>query len=219
MSFIQVKKLGHKFNIKDKDGNVTGEKWAVKDMDFVAHKGQIIAVLGRNGSGKSTFARHLNGLYAPNQGTVWIQGDSDVLDTSREDDLLAIRRAVGMIFQNPDNQMVGNTVAEDVGFGLENLGFEAEEIWERINEVLRLTGMEAYLERNVSHLSGGQKQRLAIASVMAMSPECIVMDEATAMLDPVGSRQILDTLYHLNREFGIAIIMITHRMEEKVRED
>ena len=219
MSFIQVKKLGHKFNIKDKDGNVTGEKWAVKDMDFTAHKGQIIAVLGRNGSGKSTFARHLNGLYAPNQGTVWIQGDSDVLDTSREDDLLAIRRAVGMIFQNPDNQMVGNTVAEDVGFGLENLGFQAEKIWERINEVLRLTGMEAYLERNVSHLSGGQKQRLAIASVMAMSPECIVMDEATAMLDPVGSRQILDTLYRLNREFGIAIIMITHRMEETVRAD
>lgn len=219
MSFIQVRKLGHKFNIKDKDGNVTGEKWAVKDMDFDAHKGQIIAVLGRNGSGKSTFARHLNGLYAPNQGTVWIQGDSDVLDTSREDDLLAIRRAVGMIFQNPDNQMVGNTVAEDVGFGLENLGFQAEEIWERINEVLRLTGMEAYLERNVSHLSGGQKQRLAIASVMAMSPECIVMDEATAMLDPVGSRQILDTLYRLNREFCITIIMITHRMEETVRAD
>ena len=219
MGFIQVKKLGHKFNIKDKDGNVTGEKWAVKDMDFIAHKGQIIAVLGRNGSGKSTFARHLNGLYAPDQGTVWIQGDSDVLDTSREDDLLAIRRAVGMIFQNPDNQMVGNTVAEDVGFGLENLGFQAEKIWERINEVLRLTGMEAYLERNVSHLSGGQKQRLAIASVMAMSPECIVMDEATAMLDPVGSRQILDTLYHLNREFGITIIMITHRMEETVRAD
>ena len=219
MSFIQVKKLGHKFNIKDKDGNVTGEKWAVKDMDFTAHKGQIIAVLGRNGSGKSTFARHLNGLYAPDQGTVWIQGDSDVLDTSREDDLLAIRRAVGMIFQNPDNQMVGNTVAEDVGFGLENLGFQAEKIWERINEVLRLTGMEAYLERNVSHLSGGQKQRLAIASVMAMSPECIVMDEATAMLDPVGSRQILDTLYRLNREFGITIIMITHRMEETVRAD
>lgn len=219
MSFIQVKKLGHKFNIKDKDGNVTGEKWAVKGMDFIAHKGQIIAVLGRNGSGKSTFARHLNGLYAPDQGTVWIQGDSDVLETRREDDLLAIRRAVGMIFQNPDNQMVGNTVAEDVGFGLENLGFQAEEIWERINEVLRLTGMEAYLERNVSHLSGGQKQRLAIASVMAMSPECIVMDEATAMLDPVGSRQILDTLYRLNREFGITIIMITHRMEETVRAD
>jgi energy-coupling factor transporter ATPase len=219
MSFIQVRKLGHKFNIKDKDGNVTGEKWAVKDMDFDAHKGQIIAVLGRNGSGKSTFARHLNGLYAPNQGTVWIQGDSDVLDASREGDLLAIRRAVGMIFQNPDNQMVGNTVAEDVGFGLENLGFQAEKIWERINEVLRLTGMEAYLERNVSHLSGGQKQRLAIASVMAMSPECIVMDEATAMLDPVGSRQILDTLYHLNREFGITVIMITHRMEETVRAD
>ena len=219
MSFIQVKKLGHKFNIKDKDGNVTGEKWAVKDMDFIAHKGQIIAVLGRNGSGKSTFARHLNGLYAPDQGTVWIQGDSDMLETRREDDLLAIRRAVGMIFQNPDNQMVGNTVAEDVGFGLENLGFQAEKIWERINEVLRLTGMEAYLERNVSHLSGGQKQRLAIASVMAMSPECIVMDEATAMLDPVGSRQILDTLYRLNREFCITIIMITHRMEETVRAD
>ena len=219
MSFIQVKKLGHKFNIKDKDGNVTGEKWAVKDMDFVAHKGQIIAVLGRNGSGKSTFARHLNGLYAPDQGTVWIQGDSDLLETRREDDLLAIRRAVGMIFQNPDNQMVGNTVAEDVGFGLENLGFQAEKIWKRIYEVLQMTGMEAFLERNVSHLSGGQKQRLAIASVMAMSPECIVMDEATAMLDPAGSKQILDTLYQLNQEFGITIIMITHRMEETVRAD
>lgn len=221
MSFISVKDLGHKFNRKDRDGNITGEMWAVKDMNFTAHKGEIIAVLGKNGSGKSTFARHLNGLLAPDKGYVVIQKeDSSVsYNTANETDLLQIRQLVGMIFQNPENQLVGNTVAEDIGFGLENLGWRADAIWKRIDEVLKLTGMEAYVDRNATRLSGGQKQRLAIASVMAMAPSCIVMDEATSMLDPEGSRQILDTLYQLNREFGISIIMITHRIEETVAAD
>lgn len=221
MSFISVKDLGHKFNRKDRDGNITGEMWAVKDMNFTAHKGEIIAVLGKNGSGKSTFARHLNGLLAPDKGYVVIQKeDSGVpYNTANEEDLLQIRQLVGMIFQNPENQLVGNTVAEDIGFGLENLGWRADAIWKRIDEVLKLTGMEAYVDRNATRLSGGQKQRLAIASVMAMAPSCIVMDEATSMLDPEGSRQILDTLYQLNREFGISIIMITHRIEETVAAD
>lgn len=221
MSFISVKNLGHKFNRKDRDGNITGEMWAVKDMNFTAHKGEIIAVLGKNGSGKSTFARHLNGLLAPDKGYVVIQKeDSGVpYNTANEEDLLQIRQLVGMIFQNPENQLVGNTVAEDIGFGLENLGWRADAIWKRIDEVLKLTGMEAYVDRNATRLSGGQKQRLAIASVMAMAPSCIVMDEATSMLDPEGSRQILDTLYQLNREFGISIIMITHRIEETVAAD
>lgn len=221
MSFISVKNMGHKFNRKDRDGNITGEMWAVKDMNFTAHKGEIIAVLGKNGSGKSTFARHLNGLLAPDKGYVVIQKeDSDVsYNTANEEDLLQIRQLVGMIFQNPENQLVGNTVAEDIGFGLENLGWRADAIWKRIDEVVKLTGMEAYVDRNTTRLSGGQKQRLAIASVMAMAPSCIVMDEATSMLDPEGSRQILDTLYQLNREFGISIIMITHRIEETVAAD
>lgn len=221
MSFISVKNLGHKFNRKDRDGNITGEMWAVKDMNFTAHKGEIIAVLGKNGSGKSTFARHLNGLLAPDKGYVVIQKeDSDIsYNTANEADLLQIRQLVGMIFQNPENQLVGNTVAEDIGFGLENLGWRADAIWKRIDEVVKLTGMEAYVDRNATRLSGGQKQRLAIASVMAMAPSCIVMDEATSMLDPEGSRQILDTLYQLNREFGISIIMITHRIEETVAAD
>lgn len=221
MSFISVKNMGHKFNRKDRDGNITGEMWAVKDMNFTAHRGEIIAVLGKNGSGKSTFARHLNGLLAPDKGYVFIQKeDSDVsYNTANEEDLLQIRQLVGMIFQNPENQLVGNTVAEDIGFGLENLGWHADAIWKRIDEVLKLTGMEAYVDRNATRLSGGQKQRLAIASVMAMAPSCIVMDEATSMLDPEGSRQILDTLYQLNREFGISIIMITHRIEETVAAD
>ena len=190
MAFIKAEKLKHKFVRRDEQGEVQDVTLALDDVNIEVEEGQFIAVLGHNGSGKSTFAKHLNALLTPSEGTVWVDGK----DTAKDENILDIRKEAGMIFQNPDNQMVGNTVAEDVGFGLENLGFQTEEIWERINEVLRLTGMEAYLERNVSHLSGGQKQRLAIASVMAMSPECIVMDEATAMLDPVGSRQILYTI-------------------------
>ena len=222
MSLINAQKLGHKYKIKDKDGNVTGEKWAVKNMDFSARKGEIISILGKNGSGKSTFARHLNGLLAPDEGSVIIENNSRqgcFLCTDNENGLVDIRKEIGMIFQNPDNQMVGNTVAEDIGFGLENLGWSPGDIWERIYQILELTNMEDLRDRNVSHLSGGQKQRLAIASVMAMRPSCIVMDEATSMLDPENSKKVLDTLYQLNSDFGISIIMITHRVEETVDSD
>ncbi len=215
MSFINIKGLSHKFNIKDKDGNKVGENWAVKDIDFLADKGEMIAILGRNGSGKSTFARHLNGLLAPHEGTVIIGGR----DLTKESGLTAIRRQVGMVFQNPDNQIVGNTLAEDIGFGLENLEIESHDIWDKIDEMLELTGLAAYKYSNTSRISGGQKQRLAIASAMAMSPECIVLDEATSMLDPQGAKDILNLVLKLNREKKITVIMVTHKISEALMTD
>ncbi len=215
MSFINIKGLSHKFNIKDKDGNKVGENWAVKDVDFLADKGEMIAILGRNGSGKSTFARHLNGLLAPHEGTVIIGGR----DLTKESGLTAIRRQVGMVFQNPDNQIVGNTLAEDIGFGLENLGIESHDIWDKIDEMLELTGLAAYKYSNTSRISGGQKQRLAIASAMAMSPECIVLDEATSMLDPQGAKDMLNLVLKLNREKKITVIMVTHKISEALMTD
>ena len=215
MSFINIKGLSHKFNIKDKDGNKIGENWAVKDIDFLADKGEMIAILGRNGSGKSTFARHLNGLLAPHEGTVIIGGR----DLTKVSGLTAIRRQVGMVFQNPDNQIVGNTLAEDIGFGLENLGIESHDIWDKIDEMLELTGLAAYKYSNTSRISGGQKQRLAIASAMAMSPECIVLDEATSMLDPQGAKDMLKLVLKLNREKKITVIMVTHKISEALMTD
>lgn len=215
MSFINIKGLSHKFNINDKDGNKVGENWAVKDVDFLADKGEMIAILGRNGSGKSTFARHLNGLLAPHEGTVIIGGR----DLTKESGLTAIRRQVGMVFQNPDNQIVGNTLAEDIGFGLENLGIESHDIWNKIDEMLELTGLAAYKYSNTSRISGGQKQRLAIASAMAMSPECIVLDEATSMLDPQGAKDMLKLVLKLNREKKITVIMVTHKISEALMTD
>ena len=215
MSFINIKGLSHKFNIKDKDGNKVGENWAVKDVDFLADKGEMIAILGRNGSGKSTFARHLNGLLAPHEGTVIIGGR----DLTKVSGLTAIRRQVGMVFQNPDNQIVGNTLAEDIGFGLENLGIESHDIWDKIDEMLELTGLAAYKYSNTSRISGGQKQRLAIASAMAMSPECIVLDEATSMLDPQGAKDMLNIVLKLNREKKITVIMVTHKISEALMTD
>lgn len=215
MSFINIKGLSHKFNIKDKDGNKVGENWAVKDVDFLADKGEMIAILGRNGSGKSTFARHLNGLLAPHEGTVIIGGQ----DLSKVSVLSSIRRQVGMVFQNPDNQIVGNTLAEDVGFGLENLGISSADIWDKIDEMLELTGLAAYKYSNTSRISGGQKQRLAIASAMAMTPECIVLDEATSMLDPQGARDMLELVQKLHREKNITVIMVTHKISEALMAD
>ena len=188
MSFINIKGLSHKFNIKDKDGNKIGENWAIKDVDFLADKGEIIAILGRNGSGKSTFARHLNGLLAPHEGSIVIGGQ----ELAGAKEMTSVRRKVGMVFQNPDNQIVGNTLAEDIGFGLENLGVSSDDIWKKIDEMLEFTGLSAYKYKNTARISGGQKQRLAIASAMAMSPECIVLDEATSMLDPQGARAMLE---------------------------
>lgn len=215
MSFINIKGLSHKFNIKDKDGNKVGENWAVKDVDFLADKGEMIAILGRNGSGKSTFARHLDGLLAPHEGTVIIGGQ----DLSKVSVLSSIRRQVGMVFQNPDNQIVGNTLAEDVGFGLENLGMSSADIWDKIDEMLELTGLAAYKYSNTSRISGGQKQRLAIASAMAMTPECIVLDEATSMLDPQGARDMLELVQKLHREKNITVIMVTHKISEALMAD
>lgn len=215
MSFINIKGLSHKFNIKDKDGNKVGENWAVKDVDFLADKGEMIAILGRNGSGKSTFARHLNGLLVPHEGTVIIGGQ----DLSKVSVLSSIRRQVGMVFQNPDNQIVGNTLAEDVGFGLENFGMSSADIWDKIDEMLELTGLAAYKYSNTSRISGGQKQRLAIASAMAMTPECIVLDEATSMLDPQGARDMLELVQKLHREKNITVIMVTHKISEALMAD
>lgn len=215
MSFINIKGLSHKFNIKDKDGNKVGENWAVKNVDFLADKGEMIAILGRNGSGKSTFARHLNGLLVPHEGTVIIGGQ----DLSKVSVLSSIRRQVGMVFQNPDNQIVGNTLAEDVGFGLENLGMSSADIWDKIDEMLELTGLAAYKYSNTSRISGGQKQRLAIASAMAMTPECIVLDEATSMLDPQGARDMLELVQKLHREKNITVIMVTHKISEALMAD
>lgn len=215
MSFINVKGLSHKFNIKDKDGNKIGENWAIKDVDFLANKGEIIAVLGRNGSGKSTFARHLNGLLAPHEGSIVIGGN----ELKNSKDLISVRHKVGMVFQNPDNQIVGNTLAEDIGFGLENMGVSSNEIWKKIDEMLELTGLTAYKYANTSRISGGQKQRLAMASAMAMAPECIVLDEATSMLDPQGARDMLKLVKQLNKKRKITVIMVTHRISEALMAD
>ena len=215
MSFINIKGLSHKFNIKDKDGNKIGENWAIKNMDFHADKGEVIAILGRNGSGKSTFARHLNGLLVPHEGSIVIGGKN----LAQVTELTSIRRQVGMVFQNPDNQIVGNTLAEDIGFGLENLGIASEDIGNKIDEMLELTGLTAYKYANTSRISGGQKQRLAMASAMAMTPECIVLDEATSMLDPRGAKDMLELVQRLNREKKITIIMVTHRIAEALKAD
>lgn len=215
MSLIDVRHLTHTFYIKDTDGNVIRERNAVEDVNFQAAKGKIIAVIGKNGSGKSTFAKHLNALLVPTEGTVIIAGKN----TAEEKQLLSVRKTVGMIFQNPDNQIVGNSVAEDIGFGLENLGVESGQIWETIYRTLEQTGLSAYIRQNPSALSGGQKQRLAVASVMAMKPECIVLDEATSMLDPAGSRMILKLVRDMNRKYGMTVIMITHHASEIVCAD
>lgn len=215
MSFINIKGLSHKFNIKDKDGNKIGENWAIKDVDFLADKGEIIAILGRNGSGKSTFARHLNGLLAPHEGSIVVGGQ----ELAGAKGMTSVRRQVGMVFQNPDNQIVGNTLAEDIGFGLENLGVSSDDIWKKIDEMLAFTGLSAYKYKNTACISGGQKQRLAIASAMAMSPECIVLDEATSMLDPQGARAMLELVQKLNKEKNITVIMVTHKISEALMAD
>lgn len=215
MKFIETKGLSHKYNIKDKDGNKTGENWAIDGVDFEADRGQIIAVLGRNGSGKSTFARHLNGLLRADRGTVYVDGKNP----SADDEVFQVRRHVGMVFQNPDNQIVGSTLSEDIGFGLENTGCQPEEIWTRITEMLELTGLSSYGERSTAHISGGQKQRLAIASSMAMEPDCLVLDEATSMLDPQGAKDMMKLVIRLNRERGLTVIMVTHKVSEAMLAD
>lgn len=208
--FIDAKGLVHEYSRRDEEGNVTGINRALDGIDIEVKAGDFIAVLGANGSGKSTFAKHLNALLVPTEGTLYVDG----MDTSDHDNNLLIRQAAGMVFQNPDNQIISNVVEEDVGFGPENMGVPTEEIWRRVEESLKNVGMYEYRKESPNQLSGGQKQRVAIAGIMAMKPKCIVLDEPTAMLDPAGRKSVIKTVKELNKKEGITIILITHYMEE-----
>lgn len=208
--FINAKGLVHEYSRRDEEGNVTGINRALDGIDIEVKAGDFIAVLGANGSGKSTFAKHLNALLVPTEGTLYVDG----MDTSEQKNNLPIRRTAGMVFQNPDNQIISNVVEEDVGFGPENMGVPTEEIWRRVEESLKSVGMYEYRKDSPNHLSGGQKQRIAIAGIMAMKPKCIVLDEPTAMLDPSGRKAVIKTVKELNKKENITIILITHYMEE-----
>lgn len=188
---------------------------ALKDISLTVEQGEFLAIIGRNGSGKSTLAKHFNAILTPTSGEVWVDG----ISTRDESRLFDIRQVAGMVFQNPDNQLVATIVEEDVAFGPENLGVPAAEIRQRVDEALRLVGMEAYAEHAPHLLSGGQKQRVAIAGVLAMHPKILILDESTAMLDPVGRREVLETAIRLNRERGMTVILITHHMDEAVQAD
>ena len=214
-NMIDAKGLVHEYSRRDENGNVTEIKRALDGIDIKVKQGDFIAVLGANGSGKSTFAKHLNALLVPTEGTLFVNG----MDTSDSDNDLKIRQTAGMVFQNPDNQIISNVVEEDVGFGPENIGVPTEEIWKRVEKSLKAVGMTAYRKSSPNHLSGGQKQRVAIAGVMAMQPECIVLDEPTAMLDPNGRKEVLRAVRKLNEEKGVTVILITHYMEEVVFAD
>ena len=215
MSMIKTAKLIYKYIKRDEEGNVAEENRALDDVNIHVDEGEFVAVLGRNGSGKSTLAKHMNGLLFPSEGTIWIGG----MDSADEENLWKIRQTAGMVFQNPDNQIIGTVVEEDVGFGPENLGVPTEEIWKRVDKCLEEVGMTAYRHRSPNRLSGGQKQRVAIAGVMAMKPKCIVLDEPTAMLDPNGRSEVIRTVRELNRQEGITVVLITHYMEEAVYAD
>lgn len=215
MGIIKAFKLGFDYLKYDEDGNVQDTQRAVNNVDLDIEAGQFVAILGHNGSGKSTLAKHLNALLLPSEGTLWV----DDMDTSGEPELWKIRQKAGMVFQNPDNQIIGTVVEEDVGFGPENIGVPTEKIWKRVEESLRKTGMTAYRHHSPNKLSGGQKQRVAIAGVMAMRPKCIVLDEPTAMLDPNGRKEVLEAVRELNRQENVTVILITHYMEEVVHAD
>lgn len=216
MGIIRALKLSYDYIRYDEEENKEAEVLhAVKDVDLDIEEGQFIAVLGHNGSGKSTLAKHMNALLVPTGGTLWI----DELDTKKEENTFRIRKRAGMVFQNPDNQIIASVVEEDVGFGPENLGLPTEDIWKRVDEALAVTGMAAYRKHSPNRLSGGQKQRVAIAGVMAMHPKCIILDEPTAMLDPNGRKEVLEAVKELNRKEGITVILITHYMEEVVDAD
>ena len=210
MEMIQTEKLVYEYEKRDEEGNVIGTSRAIDEVDIEAKEGQFIAVLGHNGSGKSTLAKHLNAILVPTEGSVWVNGKN----TSNPEELWDVRQSAGMVFQNPDNQIIGTVVEEDVGFGPENLGVPTDEIWQRVEESLKAVGMIEYRHHSPNKLSGGQKQRVAIAGVVAMEPKCIVMDEPTAMLDPVGRKEVLKTVHKLRKQKNVTVILITHYMEE-----
>lgn len=215
MGIIKASKLIYEYIRRDEDDHVEEVNRAINEMTLDIQKGDFVAILGHNGSGKSTFAKQVNGILLPTGGTVWISG----MDTADDSHIWDIRKTAGMVFQNPDNQIIGNIVEEDVGFGPENLGVPTDEIWKRVDESLEAVGMTAYRMKSPNKLSGGQKQRVAIAGVMAMKPECIILDEPTAMLDPNGRKEVIATLHQLNCKEGITVLLITHYMEEVIGAD
>ena len=215
MKMVRSEDLVYEYVKRDEEGNVTGTHRAIDHVDIDAEEGQFIAVLGHNGSGKSTFAKHLNVLLSPTEGAVWVDGK----DTRQMEELWNIRQSAGMVFQNPDNQIIGTIVEEDVGFGPENLGVPTKEIWNRVKESLKAVGMYEHRKESPNKLSGGQKQRVAIAGVIAMEPKCSVLDEPTAMLDPNGRKEVLKTVQLLRERKHMTVILITHYMEEVVDAD
>ena len=215
MGIIKAKQLVHEYIRRDEEGNVESIQTALDHIDLDVQPGQFIAILGHNGSGKSTLAKHINALLAPTEGSLWVDGK----DVTQEENILPVRKTAGMVFQNPDNQIIASVVEEDVGFGQENIGVPTDEIWQRVEESLKSVGMLQYRHHSPNKLSGGQKQRVAIAGVMAMEPKCIVLDEPTAMLDPNGRKEVLHAAHELNRKKGVTILLITHYMEEVVDAD
>jgi energy-coupling factor transport system ATP-binding protein len=215
MDIIKTKKLVFEYIRRDEEGNVEGITRAVDEVNLNVKQGEFIAILGHNGSGKSTLAKHINAILSPTEGSVWVDGK----DTSDEENIWEIRQKVGMVFQNPDNQIIGQVVEEDVGFGPENMGIPTKEIWERVEESLKAVGMYEYRKYSPNKLSGGQKQRVSIAGVIAMHPKCIILDEPTAMLDPVGRKEVIRAVRALNQVEGVTIVLITHYMEEVIYAD
>ena len=215
MGIVKAKDLTFEYIRRDEEGNVEGITTALDHVNMDIQPGEFIAILGHNGSGKSTFAKHINALLFPTEGTILVDG----LDTSDEDNVMDVRQRAGMVFQNPDNQIICTLVEEEVGFGPENIGVPTEEIWERVAASLKAVGMYQYRKASPNKLSGGQKQRVAIAGIVAMKPKCIILDEPTAMLDPHGRADVMRVLHELNRKEGVTVILITHYMEEVVDAD
>lgn len=215
MSIIKSRELVHEYIRRDEEGNVESIQVALDHVNLNVEPGQFISILGHNGSGKSTFAKHINALLTPSEGTLIVDG----MNTSDDEFTFAVRQTAGMVFQNPDNQIIASVVDEDVAFGPENIGVPTEEIIKRVEKSLKMVGMYKYKNHSPNKLSGGQKQRVAIAGVMAMEPKCIILDEPTAMLDPDGRKDVLQAVHTLNKEKGITVILITHYMEEVVDSD
>ncbi|KAB1434473.1 energy-coupling factor transporter ATPase [Candidatus Galacturonibacter soehngenii] len=215
MGIIKSKNLVFEYIRRDEEGNVEAINRAVNEVNIEIKQGDFVAILGHNGSGKSTLAKHMNAILQPTEGDIWIDGK----DTKDIDQLWEIRKTAGMVFQNPDNQIIGTVVEEDVGFGPENIGIPTPQIWERVEKGLKAVNMLSFRKHSPNKLSGGQKQRVAIAGIVAMQPKCIVLDEPTAMLDPNGRKEVIDTITRLNKEEGVTVILITHYMEEVIGAD
>ncbi len=215
MGMIKALKLVFEYIRRDEEGNVDSIQTALDQVDLDIQQGEFTAIVGHNGSGKSTLAKHINALLTPSEGSLWIDG----MDTSDDENIWDVRKSAGMVFQNPDNQIIASVVEEDVGFGPENLGVPTDEIWTRVLDSLKSVGMLKYQKHSPNKLSGGQKQRITIAGIMAMQPKCIVLDEPTSMLDPLGRADVLKAVHALNKERGVTIILITHNMEEVIDAD